>query len=150
MTKDELKKKLRSAFAIQKQIEAEYVELQNLRDNASRITPAYSLAPGGSGTGQRIENAMAKIVDAENLIRSDIELLMLALSEIRAMIATVDDPVLRLILHKRYLCHQKWEVIAIDLDYDVRWIHVLHSRALNKILEKTKSSPKIIKMPLVF
>ena len=137
MTKDELKKKLRSAFAIQKQIEAEYVELQNLRDNASRITPAYSLAPGGSGTGQRIENAMAKIVDAENLIRSDIELLMLALSEIRAMIATVDDPVLRLILHKRYLCYQKWEVIAIDLDYDVRWIHVLHSRALNKILEKT-------------
>ena len=39
MTKDELKQKLRSAFVLQKQIEAEYVELQNLRDNASRITP---------------------------------------------------------------------------------------------------------------
>lgn len=50
LTKDELKIKLRSAFAIQKQIEANYVEIQNLRDNANRITPAYSLAPGGSGS----------------------------------------------------------------------------------------------------
>lgn len=137
MTKDELKHTLRSAWILQQQIDAYKIELQNLRDNANRITPAYSMAPGGSGNGQRIENAMVKIVDAENLIRSDIELLMLALSEIRAMIATVDDLVLWLILHKRYLCYQKWEVIAIDLDYDVRWIHVLHSRALNKILEKT-------------
>lgn len=136
MTKDELKKKLRSAFAIQKQIEAEYVEQQNLRDNASRITPAYSLAPGGSGTGQRIENAMAKIVDAENIIQSEMEILMVALGEIRALIATVDDPVLRLILHKRYLCYQKWEQIAADLSYT--WVHThrLHGKALNAILKK--------------
>lgn len=136
MTKDELKKKLRSAFAIQKQIEAEYVELQNLRDNASRITPAYSLAPGGSGTGQRIENAMAKIVDAENIIQAEMEILMVALGEIRALIATVDDPVLRLILHKRYLCYQKWEQIAADLSYT--WVHThrLHGKALNAILKK--------------
>lgn len=137
MTKDELKKKLRSAFAIQKQIEAEYVELQNLRDNASRITPAYSLAPGGSGTGQRIENAMAKIVDAENIIQSEMEILMVALGEIRALIATVDDPVLRLILHKRYLCYQKWEQIAADLNYSWQWIHKMHGRALREILQKT-------------
>lgn len=136
MTKDELKQKLRSAFVLQKQIEAEYVELQNLRDNASRITPAYSLAPGGGGNGQRIENAMAKIVDAENLIRSDIELLVIALGEIRQMIATIDDPVLRLVLHKRYLCYQKWEQIAADLNYSWQWLHKMHGRALNVILRK--------------
>lgn len=136
MTKDELKKKLRSAFAIHKQIEAEYVELQNLRDNASRITPAYSLAPGGSGTGQRIENAMAKIVDAENIIQSEMEILMVALGEIRQLISLVDDPILRLILHKRYLCYPKWEQIAADLSYT--WVHThrLHGKALNAILKK--------------
>lgn len=136
MTKDELKKKLRSAFVIQKQIEAEYVELQNLRDNASRITPTYSLAPGGSGTGQRIENAMAKIVDAENIIQSEMEILMVALGEIRQLISLVDDPILRLILHKRYLCYQKWEQIAADLSYT--WVHThrLHGKALNAILKK--------------
>lgn len=134
MTKDELKRKLRSAFAIQKQIKANYVEIQNLHDNANRITSAYSLAPGGGGNGQRIENAMAKIIDMENIISSDMELLMVALSEIRTLIATVDDPVLRLILHKRYLCSQKWEQIAAVLNYRWKQIHRLHNKALNKIL----------------
>ena len=136
MTKDELKCKLRSAFAIQKQIEANYVEIQNLRDNANRITPAYSLAPGGGGNGQRIENAMAKIVDMENIIQSDIELLMVALGEIRQLISLVDDPVLRLILHKRYLCYQKWEQIAADLSYSYRRVLQMHGRALSVILKK--------------
>lgn len=136
MTKDELKKKLRSAFAIQKQIEAEYVELQNLRDNANRITPAYSLAPGSGGNGQRIENAMAKIVDAENIIQSEMEILMVALGEIRQLISLVDDPVLRLILHKRYLCYQKWEQIAADLNYSYRRVLQMHGRALSVILKK--------------
>ncbi len=137
MTKDELKEKLRSAYTIQKQIEAEYLELQTLRDNASRITPSYSLAPGGGGTGQRIANVMAKIVDAENIIQSEVELLMLALGEIRQLIALVDDPKLKVVLHKHYLCYQKWESIALDLGYEVRWIHVLHSRGLNAILKKS-------------
>lgn len=136
MTKDELKQKLRSAFVLQKQIEAEYVELQNLRDNASRITPQYSLAPGGGGNGQRIENAMAKIVDMGNILQSDIERLMVALGEIRQLVALVDDPVLKLVLHKRYLCYQKWEQIAADLNYSWQWLHKMHGRALNKILDK--------------
>lgn len=61
MTRDELKDKLRSAFAIQKQLEAEYVELQNLRDNASRITPAYSLAPGGVVPGSELKMLWQKL-----------------------------------------------------------------------------------------
>lgn len=136
MTKDELKYKLRSVWVLQQQIDAYKIELQNLRDNAGRITPAYSLAPGGSGTGQRIENAMAKIVDAENIIQSEMEILMVALGEIRQLISLVDDPILRLILHKRYLCYQKWEQIAADLSYSWKQIHRLHNRALNIIVNK--------------
>lgn len=138
MTKDELKGKLRSAWVLQQQIDAYKIEIQNLRDNAGRITPAYSLAPGGGGTGQRIENAMAKIVDAENIIQSEMEILMVALGEIRQLISLVDDPILRLILHKRYLCYQKWEQIAADLSYSWKQIHRLHNRALNIIVNVIK------------
>lgn len=137
MTKDELKKKLRSAWVLQKQLECNYVELQNLRDSAGRITPAYSLAPGGGGTGQRIENAMVKLADLETENSLDIEKLVEALAEIRQLITLVDDPVLRLILHKRYLCYQKWEQIAADLNYSWQWIHKMHGRALREILQKT-------------
>ena len=94
------------------------------------------VAPGGGGTGQRIENATAKIVDMGNIIQSDIERLMVALGEIRQLVALVDDPVLKLVLHKRYLCYQKWEQIAADLNYSWQWLHKMHGRALNKILDK--------------
>lgn len=94
------------------------------------------MAPGGSGTGQRIENAMAKIVDAENIIQAEMEILMVALGEIRQLVSLVDDPILRLILHKRYLCYQKWEQIAVDLNYSWKQIHRLHNKALSLIVNK--------------
>lgn len=137
VTKDELKQKLRSAYGLQKQLEAEFVTLQNLKDVANKVTPAYSLAPGGGGTGQRIENATAKIVDLENSIRQDFENLVAALTEIRKLINGVDDILLRSVLHMRYLNYQKWEVIAVNLNYDIRWIHKLHSRGLSAILKKS-------------
>lgn len=138
MTKDELKYKLRSAWVLQQQIDAYKIELQNLRDNASRITPAYSSAPGGSGTGQRIENAMAKIVDIENNIKQDIEIQLLAIDEIHCLIAMIDEPLLKLLIHKRYVLYEKWEKIAVDLNYSWKQIHRLHNRALNIIVNVIK------------
>ena len=91
MTKDELKYKLRSAWVLQQQIDAYKIELQNLCDNAGRITPAYSLEHGGGGTGQRIENAMTKIVDIENNIKQNIEIQLLAINEIHCLMAMIDE-----------------------------------------------------------
>lgn len=136
MTKDELKYKLRSAWVLQKQIDAYKIEIQNLRDNANRITPAYSMAPGGGGNEQRIENAMAKIIDIENNIKQDIEIQLLAVDEIHCLMAMVDDPLLKLLLHKRYILYEKWEKIAVDLNYSWKQVHRLHNKALNIIVNK--------------
>lgn len=138
MTKTELKQKLRSAYALQKLLEAEYMQLQNMRDNANKITPTYSLAPGGAGSGQRIENTVIKIADLENSIREDIEKLVSAIAEVRQLIACIDDPLLRAVLYRRYLCYQKWEQTAADLNYSWRRVHQLHNKALNVILIKNK------------
>lgn len=136
VTKDELKQKLRNAYGLQKQLEAEFVTLQNLKDVANKVTPAYGLTPGGGGTGQRIENATAKSVDLENSIRQDFENLVAALTEIRKLIACVDDALLKSVLHMRYLNYQKWEQIAANLGYSWKQIHRIHNRALNAILKK--------------
>ena len=136
MTKDELKYKLRSAWVLQQQIDAYKIEIQNLRDNANRITPAYSPAPGGGGNGQRIENTVARIVDIENNIKQDIEIQLLAIDEIHSLMALVDDSLLKLLLHKRYVLYEKWEEIAVDLNYSWKQIHRLHNKALNIIVKK--------------
>lgn len=53
----------------------------------------------------------------------------------RELIKMLDDEKLQLILFKRYLNYQRWEVIAADLGYTWRRIHQMHAEAL-KILEK--------------
>lgn len=136
LTKDELKKKLKSAWMLHKQIEEHLSELQELRSFACKITPVYSLAPGGSCNGQKLENNIAKIADMETLLQDETDEFLKSLQEVRNLIKLIDDPMQRLIMQKRYLNYQKWEVIAADLGYSWRQVHRLHSVGLNIIVKK--------------
>lgn len=136
VTKDELKKKLKSAAALQQQLDSDLMQLQNLRDIANNVTPMYGPSPGGSGKGQKIENAVVNIVDLEAGIQQDMNNLVAAIREVRQLIALVGDKNLEVVLHMRYLNHQKWEQIAAELGYSWRGIHKVHSKALGMILEK--------------
>ena len=135
LTKDELKRKLKSAWLLHKQIEEHLAELQELRSFACKITPVYSLVPGGSGSGQKLENNIAKIADIETLLQDETNEFLKSLQEIRELIKLIDDPMQRLIMQKRYLNYQKWEVIAADLGYSWRQVHRLHGKGLNNILK---------------
>lgn len=134
LTKDELKQKLKSAWLLHKQIEEHLAELQELRSFACKITPVYSLVPGGSSCGQKLENNIAKIADMEVLLQDETDEFLKSLREVRELIKLIDDPMQRLIMQKRYLNYQKWEVIAADLGYSWRRVHQLHGEGLNKIL----------------
>ena len=130
---DALKKKLKSAWVWQKQLEADLQMLQDLKDLAEKITPVYSLAPGGGN--DKLGGTVAKMADTEISIQNDIKQLTEALAATRALIKMLDDEKLRLILFKRYLNYQRWEVIAADLGYSWRQVHRCHATAL-KFLEK--------------
>ena len=134
MTKDELKRRLKSAWLLHKQIEEHLAELQELRSFACKITPVYSLVPGGSSCGQKIENNIAKIADMEVLLQDETDKFLKSLQEVRELIKLIDDPMQRLIMQKRYLNYQKWEVIAADLGYSWRRVHQLHGEGLKNIL----------------
>lgn len=134
LTKDELKQKLKSAWLLHKQIEEHLAELQELRSFACKITPVYSLVPGGSSCGQKLENNIAKIADMEVLLQDETDEFLKSLREVRELIKLINDPIQRLIMQKRYLNYQKWEVIAADLGYSWRRVHQLHGEGLKKIL----------------
>ena len=102
---------------------------------AAKITPVYSFAPGGGGDGDKIGGAVAKLVDLDKDIQNDIKMLTEALAATRALIKMLGDEKLQLILFKRYLNYQRWEVIAADLGYSWRQVHRCHATAL-KFLEK--------------
>ncbi|WP_302155084.1 hypothetical protein [Phascolarctobacterium faecium] len=135
MPTDEIKQRLKSAWVWQKQLEADLQMLQDLKDLAEQITPVYSLAPGGGGDDDKIGGAVAKLVDLDKDIQNDIKMLTEALAATRTLIKMLDDEKLQLILFKRYLNYQRWEVIAADLGYSWRGIHKLHSKALQELKE---------------
>lgn len=134
-TTDEIKQRLKSAWVWQKQLEADLQMLQDLRDLAEQITPVYSLAPGGGGGGSndKLAGTVAKMADVEMSIKNDINQLTEALAATRALIKMLDDEKLQLILFKRYLNYQRWEVIAADLGYSYRRVTQMHGEALVKI-----------------
>lgn len=135
MPTDEIKQRLKNAWVWQKQLEADLQMLQDLRDLAEQITPVYSLAPGGGGSNDKLGGTVVKMADVELSIQSDIKMLTEALVATRELIKMLDDEKLQLILFKRYLNYQRWEVIAADLGCTWRRIHQMHAEAL-KILEK--------------
>lgn len=135
MPTDEIKQRLKNAWVWQKQLEADLQMLQDLRDLAEQITLVYSLAPGGGGSNDKLGGTVVKMADVELSIQSDIKMLTEALVATRELIKMLDDEKLQLILFKRYLNYQRWEVIAADLGYTWRRIHQMHAEAL-KILEK--------------
>lgn len=111
--------------------------LDELRAMAERITPNYGGSGGGTHqTGDKLGAAVAKIVDAETKVDSEIELLISTEREIERAIDSVEDERLRNILYRRYICGDKWEVIAVALNIEYRWLLRLHGRALQEVQKK--------------
>lgn len=107
--------------------------LEELRAMAMRITPNYNGTGGGGQTGDRLGAAVAGIMDAESRVSDELELLEATERAVIGTINSVDDARLRGILYRRYICGRKWEVIAVDLNIEYRWLLRLHGRALQEV-----------------
>lgn len=137
MTKEELKEKLKGAMYAQRTLEGELDKLQELRNLAQKVTPAYSQSlGGGSGNAQKLENSIAKIIEQENIIAECCNELCAQLAEVRALVALLPMGPMRLVMQRRYLNYQKWEQIAAELHYSWQNVHRLHSKALDYILRE--------------
>lgn len=137
MNKEELKEKLKGAMYAQRTLEGELDKLQELRNLAQKVTPAYSQSPGGgSGNAQKLENSIVKIIEQEKIITECCNELCAQLAEVRALVALLPMGPMRLVMQRRYLNYQKWEQIAAELHYSWQNVHRLHSKALDYILHE--------------
>ena len=53
--------------------------------------------------------------------------------DVRESIAQVPDMRCQDVLHCRYVLYMRWEDIADEMDYDVRWVFRLHKKALGMV-----------------
>ncbi|MEA5048070.1 MAG: DUF1492 domain-containing protein [Eubacteriales bacterium] len=122
---------LSQAYRIDQRINSKLAQVMSLRDLLGKATGTLSGAPkAATPNPHTMEDTIAKMVDLENEINEDIDTLVDLKAEIMRRIKRVENTEYQTILELRYLCFKRWEVIAVELGYDLRYLYKLHDQAL--------------------
>ena len=124
---------LGQAYRIDKRINSKLEQIVSLRELATKATSTLSDTPsGGTRNVHSMQDIISKMVDLEAEINCDIDTLVDLKREIVSVIKKIQNPEYQTLLELRYLCFKTWEQIAVDMGYDLRYLHKLHDRALEK------------------
>lgn len=139
MTSQEKIKFLERYKNIDRQIQAKCDEKSVWMSRATKITPTLSDMPKGSEQENKIETAVEKIMLIESEINAEIDELLIVKTEVKAAIQTVPSEKYRELLERRYIRGQKWEQVAVEMNYDYSWVLRMHGKALPMVQIATKS-----------
>lgn len=143
MSRQAIKRKLKSVRRTNLQIQAYSEELERLRSIAGKCTPSYSASPGGGGfSSDKLPNIVAKCLEVEDLLKQEIAKNSEAFLEVHDLIQSVEQEDLRTLLNKRYLNFEKWEKIADDMVFSLQHIYHLHGQAIDYLADMDKDKSK--------
>lgn len=110
------------------------LELEALRE---KVTPTYSLVPGGGGgfSQSKIENITVKILALNDDYANQTLKYLKAYNEIKSAIALLEAVNMKYvsILNQRYLDNASWEDIGISIGIGKRQVIYLHDKAVAKL-----------------
>lgn len=130
-----VKQWLRRARVINKEIEQLLIAKQEAYESALGIAIDVSKDKVQSSKGNSTENKLVNYIEYEFLINKRIDELIACKNEILKAISRLDNIQYRTLLTAYYINCRTWEQVAEEMNYDLRWIHRLHGRALKKIGE---------------
>lgn len=114
-------------------------ELDNLRSMTTKITATWKDdVVSGTGNQDKLGDAVAKIIDLQNGINSDIDKYIGTKAEVWALIKRIKDPDQFKVLYMRYFKYKHWEQIACDMNMTYRNVCYIHGRALQAVAELLK------------
>ena len=131
---------LSQAFRLELQVQSKLQQIADLRALASHVTAFTGNEPVSHTrdvTG--LQNAVVKIIEEEQRVNEAIDSFVDVKRQVREVIDQVPDPLMRLILEKRYLLFESWDQIVSDLMYSRRWVMQLHRAALGVVEEILES-----------
>lgn len=129
------KEYLNQGYRINEHIDAKLEQIALLRELAAKTNIILSDMPGNPNhDNSKVENTIVKIISLEEEINDDVDKLVEFKKELMEVIDRVDDPQERLLLTLRYLNFFSWEEIAVKMNYSIRNVHNIHSKALDDIV----------------
>ena len=131
MTKHELQEYMKQVRE-QKRLESRIAELTAEMQRIKSVV--LSDVPKGKGkSNERLEQIIDEKQQLINDYKEQIKKAHIIMSKIEVAVNSLSDERFRMILSMRYLDGRTWEYIADKMNYELRWIYILHGRALNKI-----------------
>lgn len=137
---------LSQAWHIDTRIEKRLAEIEALEEKRERVMAKVTAGRGTNLSGMprggrydwtdsveraiEMDRAIKSTIDT---IRKDIIELCRVKREVNAAIDAVEDAKYRQVLELRYRNYMTWESIAETMGYDVRWVHRLHGKALQRV-----------------
>lgn len=110
------------------------LERERLRSEAENISPVLSGMPSGGSDGDKLPRAVERIVEADQRLACQINVRMAQRSEILDAVEQLPNQRQQEILRRRYILGQRWERIAVDMDIGLRWIYIMHKKAVENIV----------------
>lgn len=125
---------LNQAFRIDQRINSKLEQIESLRTLLTKTSSTLSDMPKNPNKSHsRTEDIIIRIMMIEDEIKHDIEKLVTLKKEVSDAINAVEPMECRMLLELRYLCFHTWEDIAAEMNYTVRNVHLLHSKALGLV-----------------
>lgn len=116
-------------------------EIQRWKDSAYITSVKYTGAGGGTDGQDKLQVNVERLVRLQNRLTAQMRARIQLRDEIEDAIESVPDDRLQLLLRYRYIEGWRLEKIAVEWNYDYRWVRRLHGRALEKLtLESPLSS----------
>lgn len=133
MTNGEKKAILLNYRAIERRINRLLDEKKRWEEKATAVTPAYSDMPKGGGSADKVQSAVCRIIEIEEMLNRQIDALADLREYIETALAGLPDEKLRDVMRYRYIDGMKWEEVAVAMHIDYRWVLRLHGRALAEL-----------------
>lgn len=109
-------------------------DLHALKTLVTKITATISpVVVSGSGSQDRLGDAVARIVDLQEEINQKIDRFVDMKREISAVLEKVTDADQVKVLHKRYFEYKPWERIACEMNCTFRNVCYIHGKALQAV-----------------
>ena len=126
---------LSQAYRLDQRINSKLEQVESLNDLATKVSSTLTGMPKNPNrTTSTMADTVTKIIALQAEINNDIDRLVDLKREMVAVIKAVANTERQTLLELRYLCFKTWEQIAVEMDYTVRNVHLLHKEALKAIV----------------
>ena len=126
---------LSQAYRLDQRINSKLEQVESLNELATKVSSTLTGMPKNPNSAtSTMADTVTKIIALQAEINNDIERLVDLKREMVAVIKAVSNTERQTLLELRYLCFKTWEQIAVEMNYTVRNVHLLHKEALKAVV----------------